>query len=108
MTEPRYTIKWTETALALAKEIPDPRIKRLISQRVDGLAVSPEQQGKPLLGELAGFRSVRAVGQRYRVIYRVQRREVLVSVVAVAKRKEGDRGDIYALARKLLRLGLLR
>ncbi len=107
MTEPRYTIKWTETGLELAKGIPDHRIRRLISQRVDQLVTSPEQQGRPLLGELAGFRSVRAVGQRYRIIYRVHRKEVRVSIVAVARRKEGDKSDIYALARKLLRLGLL-
>lgn len=108
MTEPVYTIKWTETALKLVEAIPAQRIERLVSPRVDQLATAPEQQGKPLLGELAGFRSVRAVGQRYRIIYRVERKAVAVSIVAVAKRKEGDRGDIYALAKKLLRLGLAR
>jgi mRNA interferase RelE/StbE len=75
---------------------------------VDQLAKSPEQQGKPLVGELASFRSVRAVGQRYRIVYRVERREVVVVIVAVGKRKAGDKGDIYELAKKLLRLGLLR
>ena len=59
MTDSVHTIKWTETALKHAEVIPDQRIRRLISQRVD-LAASPEQQGKPLVGELAGFRSVRA------------------------------------------------
>ncbi|PYM07243.1 MAG: plasmid stabilization protein [Candidatus Rokuibacteriota bacterium] len=62
----------------------------------------------PLTNVLAGFRSVRAVGQRYRIIYRVERKEVVVSIVAVAKRKEGDKGDVYALAKRLLRLRLLR
>ena len=108
MTEPVYTIKWTETAVRLSEAIPDQRIRRLITQRVDQLAKSPEQQGKPLLGELAGFRSVRVVGQRYRIIYRVERKEVVVSIAAVAKRKEGDKGDVYALAKRLLRLRLLR
>ena len=108
MTEPVYTIKWTETAVRFSEAIPDQRIRRLITQRVDQLAKSPEQQGKPLLGELAGFRSVRAVGQRYRIIYRVERKEVVVSIAAVAKRKEGDKGDVYALAKRLLRLRLLR
>ena len=108
MTEPVYTIKWTETAVRLSEAIPDQRIRRLITQRVDQLAKSPEQQGKPLLGELAGFRSVRVVGQRYRIIYRVERKEVVVSIAAVAKRKESDKGDVYALAKRLLRLRLLR
>jgi mRNA interferase RelE/StbE len=75
---------------------------------VDQLAESPEQQGKPLVAELAGFRSVRAVGQRYRIVYRVERREVVVVIVAVGRRKARDRNDIYELAKKLLRLGLLR
>ena len=30
-------------------------------------------QGNPLLSELAPFRSVRAVGQKYRIVYRAHR-----------------------------------
>jgi len=103
-----YTIKWTETALGLAAAVPDHRVKRVISQRVDQLAETPEQQGKPLVGELAGSRGVRAVGQRYRIIYRVVRRAVVVTIAAVGRRKHGDTKDIYALARKLLKQRLLR
>jgi mRNA interferase RelE/StbE len=103
-----FAITWTETALKLVEVIPDQRIRRLISQRVDQLARSPEQQGKPLIGELAGFRSVRAIGQRYRIIYRIERREVTVLTVAVGRRRSGDKSDIYELARKLLRQRLLR
>lgn len=57
--------------------------------------------------ELMGFRSLRTVGQRYRIIYRVDRNRVLVIVVAVGLRKEGDRNDIYRLAQKLVRLRLI-
>ena len=108
MTDPVYTIKWTETALKHAEAISDRRIKLLVSRRVDQLAQAPEQQGKPLVAELAGFRSVRSLGQRYRIIYRVERTAVVVVIVAVGARKEGDVKDVYALARKVLRLGLLR
>ena len=109
MSDPAvYTVKWTETALKLVAAIPDQRVKRVISQRVDQLAETPEQQGHPLVGELAGFRSVRAVGQRYRIIYRVVRKEVVVTIVAVGRRKHGDATDIYELARKLLKQRLLR
>src|SRR2546425_346407 len=94
-----YAIKWTEPALDLVAAIPDQRIKRVVSQRVDQLADAPDQQGKPLVGELAGFRSVRAVGQRYRIIYRVARREAVVTM-AVGRRKQGDNRDIYELARR--------
>src|SRR5438445_13268327 len=98
MTDSVHTIKWTETALKHAEAIPDQRLRRLISQRVDQLAESPEQQGKPLVGELAGFRSVRAVGQRYRIVYRVERREVVVVIVAVSRRKARDRNDMQTPA----------
>ena len=103
-----FAITWAETALKLVEAIPDQRIRRLITQRADQLARSPEQQGKPLIGELTGFRTVPAVGQRYRIVYRVERRDVTVLIVAVGRRRSGDRSDIYELARKLLRQGLLR
>ena len=101
-----FAIRWTETALKLVEAIPDRRIRRLISHRADELAKVPEQQGKPLIGELAGFRSVRAVGQRYRIVYRVERREIVI--VAAGRRRSADKSDIYELAKKLLRQGLLR
>ncbi len=75
--------------------------------RIDGLAEEPEKQGKPLTGELTGYRSLHAVGQRYRIIYRIEEGKVLVLVMALGIRKEGSGKDIYALARKLLRLRLL-
>lgn len=97
----------TPTALQLLADISDRRIQQAIRDRIDGLAHDPEQQGKPLGAELAGYRSVRSVGQRYRVIYRVERQQVLVAIVAVGLRKEGDKKDVYAVAKKLLRLRLL-
>ena len=103
-----FAITWTGTALKLVEAIANQRIRRVIAQRVDQLAKSPEQQGKPLVGKLAGFRSIRAVGQRYRIVYRVERQAVTVLVVAVGRRRSGDKSDIYELARKLLRQGLVR
>ena len=58
-------------------------------------------------GELAGFRSLRAAGQRYRIIYWVERHRVLVMILAVGLRKDGDRSDVYRLAQRLLRLRLI-
>ena len=78
-----------------------------IRDRIDGLASDPESQGKPLTGELLGYRSLRAVGQRYRIIYRVERTRILVLIVVVGIRKEGDRADVYRLAQKLIRLKLV-
>ena len=107
MTDPVYAVKWTETATKLLEEISDKRVQRGIYARARQLVHTPEDQGKPLVSELAGFRSVRAVGQKYRIVYRVQRQDVIVAVVAVGRRKHGDAADIYALARKLLKQGLI-
>ncbi|TKB74249.1 MAG: type II toxin-antitoxin system YoeB family toxin [Nitrospira sp.] len=91
----------------MLETIQDRRIREKIRDRIDGLAEEPEKQGKPLTGELTGSRSFRAVGQRYRIIYRIDEGKVLVLVPALGILKEGSGKDIYMLARKLLRLRLL-
>jgi len=88
-------------------EISDRRVREKIRDRIDDLEEEPEKQGKPLTGDLTGYRSLRAVGQRYRIIYQVERNKVLVFVIALGIRKEGSKADIYELAKKLLRLRLV-
>ena len=101
-----YEIITSPSALKMIKEIPDRRIQAKISQVIDELTHDPELKGKALWDELEGFRSIRAVGQRYRIIYKIDRGTVTVYVVAVGIRKEDDRSDVYRLAQKLVRLGL--
>ena len=91
----------------MLETIQDRRVRDKIRDRIDGLAQEPEKQGKSLTGELTGYRSLRAVGQRYRVIYRIEEGKVLVLVMALGVQKEGSGKDIYVLAQKLLRLRLL-
>ena len=91
----------------MLEAIQDRRVRDKIRDRIDGLAEEPEKQGKPLTGELTGYRSLRAVGQRYRIIYRIEEGKVLILVMALGIRKEGSGKDIYVLAQKLLRLRLL-
>lgn len=88
-------------------EIADGRVQQKALAKMTALANDPELQGKPLGADLAGYRSVRAVGQRYRIIYRVERSTVTVVVVAAGIRKAGSRADIYRVAEKLIKLGLL-
>jgi mRNA interferase RelE/StbE len=88
-------------------EISDRRIREKIIAAIDRLAEEPEKQGKALVGELTGFRSIRAAAQRYRIIYRMQGEAIVVIVVAAGIRRAGARADIYNLAKKLLRLRLL-
>ena len=102
-----WRISITPTAMRMLIGISDRRIREKIVTVIDRLAEEPEKQGKAMLGELAGFRSVRAVGQRYRIIYTVKGEEIVVVVVAVGIRRDGARDDIYNLTKKLLRLGLL-
>ena len=103
----RWQVGLTPHARVMLEAIQDRRIREKIRDRIDGLTEEPEKQGKPLTGELTGFRSLRAVGQRYRIIYRIEEGKVLVLVMAMGIRKEGSGKDIYMLARKLLRLRLL-
>jgi len=87
--------------------IKDRRVQEKLRSSLRRLEYEPELQGKPLADELVGYRSVRAVSQRYRIIYKVEDQRVLVLIVALGMRKEGDKKDIYELAKKLKRLGLL-
>lgn len=89
------------TALEMLENVQDKRVRRKLAERIEGLSVDPEKQGKALSGDLAGLRSVRAVGQRYRIIYRVKEAEVIVYVLAVGLRRERDKSDIYAISRRL-------
>jgi len=79
----------------MLEEVRDRRVRGKLVERIRKLAVDPEKQGKALVAELAGFRSVRAVGQRYRIVYRVDGRVVEVIVVGIGLRRAGDRTDVY-------------
>ena len=102
-----YSIAFTPKAEKLLQSIPDRRIQQKILDTIQRLTSEPEKQGKPLLGPLAGYRSLRAVGQRYRIIYKVERTRVLVIIVGIGLRKEGDKHDIYRRLQKLIHLKLL-
>ena len=53
-------------------------------------------------GLLQGYRSIRPVGQRYRIVYQIFEEKVTVAIVGVGRRKEGNKRDIYTLMEKLL------
>lgn len=97
-----FHIELTELALELLAAIKDRREQQGIIKRIQKLKSEPQQQGKPLTGDLKGLYSVRAVGQRYRIVYQVKSERIIVVVVGVGRRKEGDKKDVYALLKKLL------
>lgn len=106
MTEPEaqieYRIELTLLALEMLAEVNDQRHRQGLTNRIEKLKSEPEKQGKPLGDILKGYRSVRAVGQRYRIIYKVDRNLVVVLVVGVGLRRQGNRSDIYATIERLL------
>jgi len=102
-----WNVEVTETAAEMIEAISDQRIQDQILDAIADLKHEPEKKGKPMVGDLAGFHSRRVAGQRYRVLYRMDGGTVTVYVVAAGIRKEGSKTDIYNLAKKLLRIGLI-
>ena len=102
----KYRVLITDTCLTLIRRIRDKKIQRTILDRIQKLSDEPDKQGKKLVKDLSGFRSVHAAG-RYRIIYKIDKQIVIIYVLAAGMRKEGDKKDIYEIARKLLNAGLL-
>ena len=100
---PSYQVFLTPQAQLVLHSISDTRIRNMVARRIDGLTKEPVKKGKALVAELTGFRSLRVA--RYRVLYKVEKGRVIV--VAVGIRRGGDTKDIYARAKKLLRLKLI-
>jgi mRNA interferase RelE/StbE len=103
----QWTIQLTQTATDSLHQSKGQRTLRQIATRIQGLAQDPEKQSKALTGALIGYRSLRAAAQRYRIIYQLDNGAVIVYVVLIGLRKEGSKADIYELAQRLVRLGLL-
>jgi mRNA interferase RelE/StbE len=103
MTQPsEYSIELTPLALEMLANVKDQREQTKLGDRIEQLKAEPEKQGKALIDNLAGCRSIRAVGQRYRIVYKVDAEKVVVLVVGVGRRKEGSKNDIYAILGKVL------
>ena len=101
-----YSIKLTEIAAEALRSI-DAKTRSQILAKIDQLKEEPLLLGKALVGPLKEFRSVRAAGQRYRIIFKVLENQIIVIVVAVGLRKSGDKKDIYELMKKYIKVGIL-
>ncbi|MBW4536851.1 MAG: type II toxin-antitoxin system RelE/ParE family toxin [Pleurocapsa minor HA4230-MV1] len=96
----QYRIEITPLAIELLSKIKDKREQQGLKQRIEKLTSEPEKQGKALSRKLKEYRSVRALGQRYRIVYRVDRSTITVLIVGAGIRKEGAKKDIYAILNK--------
>ena len=96
-----YTIKLTQIAAEFITKL-DGKSQQQIMEKIEVLKEYPLKVEKPLKGNLQDYRSIRSVGQRYRIIYQVKETEVEVIVVAVGIKRDGDKkNDIYELMKKL-------
>ena len=98
----KYKLEITPLAIDLLSKIKDKREQQGLRKRIEQLQLEPEKQGKALTGKLKGYRSLRALGQRYRIVYRVQQTKVIVTIVGVGIRKQGSKKDIYSILQKFI------
>lgn len=101
-----YKIKLTKIATENLQKIDSKTLNQILN-KIESLKEEPALLGKQLKGPLKEFRSVRAAGQRYRIIYKVMDNEIIVIIIAVGIRKSGDKKDIYELMKKYIKTGLL-
>ena len=101
-----YKVEISELCLSFIQKISDKRVQSTIVDRIEALKIDPEKQGKALVKTLAGFRSIHVAG-RYRIIYKIDQNSNFVWIVTAGIRKEGDQKDVYRIAKRLLKLGLL-
>lgn len=102
-----YKIKLTEIASEYIRSV-DKKSQQQIIEKIEALQEEPLKIGKQLKGNLKDYRSIRSIGQKYRIIYQVNTNEIIVLIVAVGIRKEGDKKDIYELMKKYIKIGILK
>ena len=95
-----YQIEITPLAIELLSKVKDKREQQGLRKRIEQLKSEPDKQGKALSGVLKSYRSIRALGQRYRIVYRVDKQKIIVVIVGAGIRKEGDKKDIYKILNK--------
>jgi mRNA interferase RelE/StbE len=100
-----YRVLLTDEARSFLAAL-DKKTLHAIARKIESLKESPEKRGKRLHGELAAYRSLPAAG-RYRIVYRIDRDAVVVLVIGVGIRKEGDRIDVYETIRRFVKQRLI-
>lgn len=89
-------------------EIKDSRIQQGLKNALKRLESDADKRGKPLHEDLIGFRGLRAVGERYRIVFRVVESKHEAHVVAVGIRREGSPTDVYHVTSRLVRSGVIQ
>ena len=114
MTPPPVVVQWTNIALESLRQLPKKVAAGLVRKAAELRKSDPRKTGKPLTDELGGC--YRIPYGRYRAIYQVidvkdveEKTIVLIRVIFIVAgvRKEGDKGDVYREALRLIRSGQL-
>ena len=100
-----HNIKLTKIAADFINQL-DNKSQNQVIKKIESLKNNPTEVGNQLKGNLKEFRSIRSIGQRYRIIYKVNELDILVVIIAIGVRKDGDRRDIYQLMKKYVKIGL--
>lgn len=97
---PRYKIKVHKEVTTRDSRVLDERTKEKIKSKIrELLSTDPEKVGAPLRFELKDYRKL-VIFDKYRIIYRVHRDEVLVFILAVGIRRDSE---VYEEALRRLR-----
>ena len=83
-----YKVFFTPTARRDYESIRNVKLKRGINRIVEKLKENP-YQFKPLSGPLSGLRSAKTFS--FRVIYRIENKQLIVEVITVEHRKDDYR-----------------
>ncbi len=95
-----YKIEITPLAIELLSKVKDKREQERLRKPIEQLKSEPDKQGKSLSRGLKGYPSIRVLGQRYPIVYRVDKEKIIVVIVGAGIRKEGDKKDIYKILNK--------
>lgn len=79
-----YKVLFAQSAAKNLKKL-DRRYQKAVAKAIDRLAQDP-RVGKPLTGKLKGFWKLRF--SRYRIIYQIKEKELIVIIFDVKHRKE--------------------
>jgi len=110
----RIMVQWTETAKKQLAKLPV-KVRLGILKKANALREhdDPSKAHRPLVGPLA--RHYRLTYGRYRAVYTIDEEKlaggdilmrIIVTFIAVGKRKEHDRQDVYRIAERIVKFGL--
>lgn len=94
-----YKIGFTDLGKSSLKAM-DKKIRQEVRRSMLPLSSQPKI-GKPLIGQFSGLYSLR-IGNRYRIIYRINEETERIYVELVGERKPGRMDDVYQAAKRLL------